>query len=640
MSPTHYRVHSLADNAGPQIMGQNIPIGGKQPDSSLEKNCTAVAVDWQDKDWKAHKQHTSWITVPCDQRFYATYICQTHRKISYKSNETSITSRSSYVCDKGWFLFDGIPKCYTLLRAPPILSFHVANAYCSSTNSSVLEIDTTRYTESLNRRGKALLGLYRSELYYGKGIILPKHLIYKGIGALLNVWVGRALKKKQQEEVLNMFKNIMMARGADIFIPVRLQESCGFVAYSAPLERVMINDGLHLMKGWSAKLTECDEILKSDVFVCEKPSHLTEKRCMGKHHECVDGTCILAIYLCDTVRDCFDGTDEEGCHSQITHSDNFILLNFKLYLPCAISAACDSASNISLPPLYIHAICDGIPSKAIFHEVKVCLKRNMRTINTANFIRSHFYIYKKYTNTQFKVINLQVFQNFILKNDKNYDTLNTNETVPLSSIKYYQETCEAVGHVITMPDMCKIGLDIYCGPRNIGKVCRDIYCPGMFKCAEYYCIFLSSVCDVQIDCPYGEDELPCANPACPGALRCRGEIRCVSPQQICDGVVNCIYSFDDEVYCEKCPVDCTCDGYLLKCTVQNSLENLRNIAKLFSKGVVLKGNQEKISLDVLFTLSIVYLDISHCGTMHITYSSILHSGYQHILFSDLSNNKL
>ena len=651
--PTYYRVHSLTDYTVGQAIKQTMSPGQKQPDSSLLKNCTAVTVDWKARvrkifialGWKSKQRYTSWMAVPCSERFNATYVCQTHRKISYKSNVTSIASRSSYDCNTGWFMFDGSPKCYTFLRAPPNLSYHVANTYCSAMNSSVLQIDTTRYAENLNLRGKARLSDFRNELYYGKGIFLPRSLIVEGIGSLLNMWVGRALKKQKQEQVLNIFKILMLPKFSDgIFIPVSLHKSCGFIAYSIHLEKFMRNDGLYIMKGWSAKFTKCDEIFAVDAFICEKTSHLTEKMCISKHHKCDDGTCILAIYMCDTVHDCFDGTDEYSCNSQIiSYNDTltFILLDSSLYLPCPIYSTCDLASNISLSPLYIHEICDGFPSKDIFlHEGKVCLQRNMRKFDMADLFHSQFSIPEEQDDPPWEDMNLQVFQNFRLKNEAHYHTLNDKETVPQSSIKYYQTKCKAVGQVTTMSDICKVELGNQCDSMNIDQVCRDIYCPGMFKCTEYFCIFLSSVCDGHIDCPYRDDELSCSNPICPGSLKCRGEIRCISPEQICDGTVDCIYSFDDEVYCEKCPVDCTCVGYLLKCNLQNSLENLSNIAKLYSKGVVLKGNQENISLDILFTLSLVYIDISHCNTRHIKTSSKSYSGYQYILFGDLSKNNL
>ena len=96
--------------------------------------------------------------------------------------------------------------------------------------------------------------------------------------------------------------------------------------------------------------------------------------------------------------------------------------------------------------------------------------------------------------------------------------------------------------------------------------CDTIKFPFMSKCEHSYCIPIGKVCDGEIDCPYGADELSCENVSCPGMLECRGEKRCLPDYLICNNIVDCLYSTDDELFCLSCPTECVCSGHNLFCT--------------------------------------------------------------------------
>ena len=90
----------------------------------------------------------------------------------------------------------------------------------------------------------------------------------------------------------------------------------------------------------------------------------------------------------------------------------------------------------------------------------------------------------------------------------------------------------------------------------------------MFKCPGTYCIPTRMLCDDNPDCPDSDDERMCVEFQCAGLLKCRGDQICVHPVDICDGIVHCLLSADDEHLCEiqHCPPSCVCRGTAFHCT--------------------------------------------------------------------------
>ena len=111
--------------------------------------------------------------------------------------------------------------------------------------------------------------------------------------------------------------------------------------------------------------------------------------------------------------------------------------------------------------------------------------------------------------------------------------------------------------------------------------CENYECPHMYKCPLTYCVPLRLVCDGWKDCPDGEDEDHCTDVVCPGLLRCRADDVCVHPLDICDGIVHCLQSRDDESLCDirDCPDSCLCFGHVLKC--EGVLPNAARISPHF-----------------------------------------------------------
>ena len=80
------------------------------------------------------------------------------------------------------------------------------------------------------------------------------------------------------------------------------------------------------------------------------------------------------------------------------------------------------------------------------------------------------------------------------------------------------------------------------------------------------------MCDAIEDCSEAADEQGCSSKTCPGLLYCREDDICVHPLHICDGVVDCMLSMDDEAFCDvltSCHHHCRCLGYSMLCTDVN-----------------------------------------------------------------------
>ena len=207
----------------------------------------------------------------------------------------------------------------------------------------------------------------------------------------------------------------------------------------------------------------------------------------------------------------------------------------------------------------------------------------------------------------------------------------------LNNIKSIQkincfENCE----IEYITEKCR--MDIYRKSVGfIGDICRDIVCPGMFKCHRYYCIPIASVCDGQSDCLYNDDERFCDTMVCPGSLKCRGENRCVSSDSICDGIHDCLYTFDDELLCDNCPAGCTCQDYVMSCT--ESVSITQSIGVNYAKAIIIKTDGPTFQIEYKIP-HLLYLDISSCSFTDIKLQLQWLVPEARLLFADFSKNEL
>ena len=138
---------------------------------------------------------------------------------------------------------------------------------------------------------------------------------------------------------------------------------------------------------------------------------------------------------------------------------------------------------------------------------------------------------------------------------------------------------------------------LYCPGLEHLYHCDEFECPTMYKCPGTYCIPTRMLCDQSPDCPNKKDEQDCHDKlVCPGLLRCKEENICVHPDEICDGILHCLLTGDDEMFCEitECPNGCTCHGSTAKCdgTSDNVLMSVTqsHLTALIMNGLIIERN--------------------------------------------------
>ena len=137
------------------------------------------------------------------------------------------------------------------------------------------------------------------------------------------------------------------------------------------------------------------------------------------------------------------------------------------------------------------------------------------------------------------------------------------------------------------------------------------------------------LCDGSPDCPNSEDEESCDHhdSQCVGLLRCRKDNICVHPTDVCDGVVHCLLSGDDEMLCgfRPCPLQCTCRGTSVQCIKLPTIYSLNSkLTAIFLRHTLISPTES-----VGFFRNILYLKLDYC--------KFFANRIERAIFSDISN---
>ena len=137
------------------------------------------------------------------------------------------------------------------------------------------------------------------------------------------------------------------------------------------------------------------------------------------------------------------------------------------------------------------------------------------------------------------------------------------------------------------------------------------------------------LCDGNLDCPNSEDEESCDHhdSQCVGLLRCRKDNICVHPTDVCDGVVHCLLSGDDEMLCgfQPCPLQCICRGTTVQCIKLNTIYSLSSKLRAVSLKHTLISPTESVG----YFRNILYLKLDDC--------KFFANRIERAIFSDISN---
>ena len=542
-----------------------ISLQMEQPANTKEHQCVGIVASFD-------MLHAVWITVPCDMKFSATFMCEdilNNTKIHSQNVSASSVSTSYHLRRKGnhtvltkptvscpfpWL--PGQEECFTLKPTgrPAQITLKWLTQQCDLLNASVFIAPDVYFETGSNMRRTHprdnMLSLAEHELAV-RGLT---HLVMKG--------------EHPSQCVLYYVNEVGIAHHARLAcsaihaggLPELLHVLCiqsfpevDTLPYSMTWSFTCSDTGAIIHDSFRCDgITQCDN--RADEVNCTS-ANVPATDCspfslqMHKNTDCLmcpefytacgDGSCVPQDVLCNGLKDCEDGWDEQIC--VFNRSELFGSLWF---LP---NYMFDNPSMLS-----VHKFGDLYGLDYIIRDCE----------DGANY------------DATFKCI----FE---------YDSENNVMHCPDGSHLF---NCEPVG------------------------------CPWAFKCSMSYCIPLRQVCDGITDCPFGEEEANCEQLQCPELLRCRQSAVCLSPYDVCDGTVHCKDFMDDEIYCAPCPHGMHCQGNAAVCT-NNPHVITHNTRKAYA-GMKVVHCHYKSSLPVLAAfkwLILTYLDVQHSEISHLDF---------------------
>ena len=291
--------------------------------------------------------------------------------------------------------------------------------------------------------------------------------------------------------------------------------------------------------------------------------------------QCIDGSYINEVSMCDEINDCNNGEDEIDCKCPYTLKG----------VQAKCKYICNTLAECYCSDLFFTCLSSQmcIPFSQVCDDNTDCSDGSDEFCDY-DILRTHFY-FRENCSDLFHCEHGYIEEySDTFKNETEYQRLLVDiDYEPASCISNLEIPC-IPGHHHCFPTskLCIYELKY---PSLLLKYCRNgahlhrcdfIQCSGQFKCPTHYCIPYDYVCDGKWDCPGGEDEIICKLFSCSQLFKCKNQTKCLSLSKVCDNHLDCIHG-EDEQSCRLtfqnkfiCPHKCTCITLSVVCSLFNN----------------------------------------------------------------------
>ena len=443
-----------------------------------------------------------------------------------------ILPAANVTCNEGWMLIGG--KCLLFLHSPHSSTpFKQAQSTCKVEASQLLSIVQIPSPKKSKLKIPAAALEYESRL---TNLILRQRAedFALKITGIPFIYDTNPPELSHIQSLIEMLPSMKVAKPFVLpFVEIWsatcwVLESGYYQSMSDDNSENIKNQSDYININWGLKAIDCNKGIDFTTFVCEKPPFMLTIACLPDHFTCDDNTCILSLYVCDDVSDCLNGEDENGC-PESNYTTAYLLdinINHDSKISCArIQNQTTDQEVITYTD--VHSVCDGLHICDIIDE-ELCSYRNIGQINIPPSqslnLENVMPIGDKnigddvakliYLDKQGNTIQLYKWDAMLKSSQDIFDILAIDERLH-THLDLFQLPCRNMDEYYSIYEYCIIHSAYPCIYGAYSDICRPVVCSGMFKCREYACIRLSSVCDGHADCPLAEDEHNCFNISCP-----------------------------------------------------------------------------------------------------------------------------